>query len=255
MVPIISPVDEFWSMTRPRNLGEQRLRVMLMANLELELVQRVTAHVPEMAGEAIEPSASSWRAIDLGSQAVVSAIEDADRPDEMSLYARRLLGESAVMCQRLVVRQPALRVALTGDSDDGLDASTAVLDEVIGCRGRPLAQDDDRLHALHPALVGHADHGTVGDRVVRADALLDLDRVDVLGRRLDHPGLGADEADRSVGLPSPEVVGVVPPAGEARRVELGAVVVPVHHGRPAGGDLAGLAETPQGQSPRHLRGR
>ena len=131
MVPIISPVDEFWSMTRPRNLGEQRLRVMLMANLELELVQRVTAHVPEMAGEAIEPSASSWRAIDLGSQAVVSAIEAADRPDEMSLYARRLLGESAVMCQRLVGRQPALRVALTGDSDDGLDASTAVLDEVL----------------------------------------------------------------------------------------------------------------------------
>lgn len=130
MVPIISPVDEFWSMTRPRNLGEQRLRVMLVANLELELVQRVTAHVPEMAGEAIEPSASSWRAIDLGSQAVVSAIEDADRPT-MSLYARRLLGESAVMCQRLVVRQPALRVALTGDSDDGLDASTAVLDEVL----------------------------------------------------------------------------------------------------------------------------
>lgn len=131
MVPIISPVDEFWSMTRPRNLGEQRLRVMLMANLELELVQRVTAHVPEMAGEAIEPSASSWRAIDLGSQAVVSAIKDADSADEMSLYARRLLGESAVMCQRLVVRQPALREALTGDSDDGLDASTAVLDEVL----------------------------------------------------------------------------------------------------------------------------
>ena len=35
------------------------------------------------------------------------------------------------MCQRLVVRQPALLVALTGDSDDGLDASTAVLDEVL----------------------------------------------------------------------------------------------------------------------------
>lgn len=131
MVPITSPVDEFWSMTRPRNLGEQRLRVMVVANLELELVQRVIEHVPEIAGETLEPAAALWRVIDLGSQGVVRAIEQADGPDEMSLYARRLLGESAVMSQRLVVRQPALRVALTGESDDNLSASTAVLDEVL----------------------------------------------------------------------------------------------------------------------------
>lgn len=132
MEPIVSPVDEFWAMTRPRSRAEQRLRVMVVASTELEIVQRALAHIPEMAAEAIGPSAPAWRAIDHGSQATVAAIELAGNgSDELSLYARRLLGETAVMCQRVIVRQPALRVALTGGADEELTASTAVLDEVL----------------------------------------------------------------------------------------------------------------------------
>ncbi|MGB3954863.1 MAG: ferritin-like fold-containing protein [Brooklawnia sp.] len=132
MEPIVSPVDEFWAMTRPRSWAEQRLRVMVVASTELEVVQRALTHVPEMAAEAIGSTAAAWRAIDHGSQAAVAAVQlGGNGSDELSLYARRLLGETAVMCQRVIVRQPALRVALTGGMDEELTASTAVLDEVL----------------------------------------------------------------------------------------------------------------------------
>lgn len=132
MEPIISPVDEFWSMTRPRVRVEQRLRVMAVASLELELVQRAQDNVPDIAWEAMEPSAALWRAIDHGSQSTIQAIVDHTRSaDEMSLYARRLLGEAAVMGQRVLMRQEPLRRALTGVLDEDFSASTERLDEVL----------------------------------------------------------------------------------------------------------------------------
>ena len=48
-----------------------------------------------------------------------------------------------------------------------------------------------------------------------AQRALDLGRVDVLGRRLDHPRLRPDERERAVGFAPAEVVGVVPAAAEA----------------------------------------
>lgn len=132
MEPIAGPVDEFWAMTRPRVRVEQRLRVLAVASLELELVQRARDHVPDVVWEAIEPSAGIWRAIDHGSQITMDAIADHSRSvDELSLYARRLLGEAAAMGQRLMIRQAPLRQALTGQPDDDVTVSVAVLDEVL----------------------------------------------------------------------------------------------------------------------------
>ena len=49
----------------------------------------------------------------------------------MSLYARRLLGEAAVMAQRVLLRQEALRQAVVGGSEVASIDSSAVLDEVL----------------------------------------------------------------------------------------------------------------------------
>lgn len=132
MAEIASPVDEFWLMTRPRTPAEGLLRLAAVASLEVELLQHVKAQLGEFDWEAITPSAGLWRAIDHGGQVVVAALGEPGRVgDELSLYARRLLGESAVMCQRLVVRQPALRRALTGQPDFDLSLTSGVLDLVL----------------------------------------------------------------------------------------------------------------------------
>lgn len=132
MEPFVSAVDEFWSMTRPRVAAEQRLRVMVVASLELELLQRLGEHLPDTVREALEPSAGLWRAVDHGAQSTVQA--SAGRGygvDELSLYARRLLGEAAVMAQRVLLRQEALRQAVVGGSEVASMDSSAVLDEVL----------------------------------------------------------------------------------------------------------------------------
>ena len=90
------------------------------------------------------------------------------------------------------------------------DALAAPLDELVGRRARAVDEHDDRLHGLHPDVVGHADHRAVGDGRMGADRVLDLGRIDVLGRRLEHPALRRDERERAVGLEAAEVVGVVP---------------------------------------------
>lgn len=129
--PIVSPVDEFWAMTRPRVAVERLLRVLVVASLELELVQAAEANIPEEAWEVAAPNSGLWRAIDLGAGAVAADMADARNTDELSLYARRTLGEAAVLGQRLLVRQPGLRWALTADDDQDLNASTKALDEVL----------------------------------------------------------------------------------------------------------------------------
>lgn len=129
--PIVSPVDEFWAMTRPRVAVERLLRVLVVASLELELVQVAEENIPEEAWEVAAPDSGLWRAIDLGAGAVAGALADARNADELSLYARRALGEAAVLGQRLLVRQPGLRWALSASDDQDLTSSTVVLDEVL----------------------------------------------------------------------------------------------------------------------------
>src|SRR5690606_13523716 len=99
----------------------------------------------------------------------------------------------------------------------------------------------DGLDALVPAGVGHADDGGLLHGRVALEAALDLGRVDVLGRRLDEARLGPDEADRTVGLPPSQVVGVVPPVAQPLGVEVVAAEVAVHDSGAAGHDLARLA--------------
>lgn len=123
MEPVTSPVNEFWTMTRPRVGVEQYLRVVAVSVFELELAQRAELELTE---------AGLWRAIDHGATRVRAAITDHQRSvDELSLYARRLVGEVAVMAQRLMVRQEPLREALTGQPDEELAAAGAILDQVL----------------------------------------------------------------------------------------------------------------------------
>src|SRR5205823_6818200 len=57
------------------------------------------------------------------------------------------------------------------------------------------AQDDERLHGLAPLLVGHAYHGDLGDGGVLVEAVLDLDRRDVLAAGDDHVLLAIGDDD------------------------------------------------------------
>jgi len=141
MAPLASPVDEFWTMTKPRVQTEERLRLMVLASIELELVQRLADRLPEPARSVLTPAAGLWRAIDHGSSQVLDAINHHTRSvDELSLYARRVLGETVVMAQRLLVREADLRFVLAGEADDELRISTAVLDEVLQSTAARLAQ-------------------------------------------------------------------------------------------------------------------
>src|SRR3990172_9789403 len=51
---------------------------------------------------------------------------------------------------------------------------------------RPSAHDHNRFHRLTPALVGHADHGSIGDRRVLEQYLFHYTGVDVLSAGHDH---------------------------------------------------------------------
>lgn len=139
--PIMSPVDEFWSVTKPRVQVEQRLRLMVVASIELELVLRLEQRLPEPAREILTNATSLWRTIDHGGSQVLAAVEEKTRSvDELSLYARRLLGETVVMAQRLLVRAPDLRIVISGEADDELSVSTAVLHEVLQTTAARLSQ-------------------------------------------------------------------------------------------------------------------
>lgn len=139
--PIVGLVDEFWLMTKPRARAEQWLRVMAVATFELELVQRASDHLCDADWEPVDSAAGLWRAIDHGSQVTLQAISDRSSSiDDLSLYARRLLGETAMLGQRLLVRQQPLRQALTGQPDDEVTVSTAVLGEVLSAVAARLSQ-------------------------------------------------------------------------------------------------------------------
>src|SRR3954453_2974975 len=72
------------------------------------------------------------------------------------------------------IRQPPLR-----------EARSEELAQVIGCRARAVAQHDARERALRPLLVGDRDHRGLGDRGMRHQRVLELDRRDPLAAGLD----------------------------------------------------------------------
>lgn len=139
--PITGPVDEFWQMTKPRAAAEKWVRMLVVASVDLEFVQQGQLHLDEVGWEPAGWVAGLWRIIDQASQAIVQALaESTSSADELSLYARRVVGEAAMLGQRLIVRQSPLRQVLTGQPDDDLNASTAVLGEALGTAAARLSQ-------------------------------------------------------------------------------------------------------------------
>lgn len=127
-----APIDEYWNLTRGRDNVELHIAMMVVGLVELELVDRMIPQLSDSAAELLRDATVSWRIVDLGAQAVVEELaRDPQRLDGLSLYARRVIGEAAVLVQGVVVRRTGLRVALTGDSDDELRATTAVVDEIL----------------------------------------------------------------------------------------------------------------------------
>jgi hypothetical protein len=85
-------------------------------------------------------------------------------------------------------------------------------DDVLLRRPRALAQDDDRLDRLAPALVGHGDHRAIGDRGMSEQRVLNLGRIDVLGAGDDHVLDPVDDVDIAVGVHPASISGVHPTA-------------------------------------------
>lgn len=142
MRPLASPIDEFLAVTAPRVRGEQMVRLLLANSLQLELVGRVLPdQVSETTTEVIAADAGLWRTIDYAASAVLDALGTNQRAaDELSAYARRLLGDATVAGQRLLVREEGLRRALTGQIDPDLIAVTPVLDEMLAASASRLTQ-------------------------------------------------------------------------------------------------------------------
>ena len=127
-----APVDEYWNLTRGRDNVEARIATMVAALVELEVVDRMIPQLSESAAELLGDATVAWQVVDLGAQAVAEELErDPHRVDGLSLYARRVIGEAAVLLQGVVVRRTGLRVALTGEPDDELRATTAVVDQIL----------------------------------------------------------------------------------------------------------------------------
>src|SRR5579883_3039033 len=60
------------------------------------------------------------------------------------------------------------------------------LDELARRQRCALLLDDDRLDRLAPLIVGHADHGDIGDGGMGEERAFDLRGIDVLAARDDH---------------------------------------------------------------------
>ena len=102
--------------------------------------------------------------------------------------------------------------------------------------------DDDRLHGLAPALVGHADDGDLLDLTQRRDHVLDLARVEVVAAADDHVALAVDDRDVAVGVAPPQVAGRRPAVGvDHLGSRPGIVPVATHDDVAAHGDLTDLS--------------
>ena len=99
------------------------------------------------------------------------------------------------------------------------------------------AQHDERLDRLAPLLVGHADDRGLGDGRVLEEAVLDLDRADVLAAGDDHVLLAVGDHDvRAVEVAA--VAGVEPAVDDRLGRLLGLLPVALEHVVGAGEHLA-----------------
>src|SRR3989454_10569336 len=94
------------------------------------------------------------------------------------------------------------------------DVLAAELDDLRSGRRLTGLERDERLGALAPPLVGDRDNGALEHGRVPGDALLDLDRRDVLAARDDDVLLPVAQLDVAVGVPHRDVARVEPPAAE-----------------------------------------
>lgn len=132
MTGYTNPIDEFIAMTTPRSDVQAGLRLMALSSWEIELVNKLD----EPYGEVVAVDAGLWRRVEAGEKVVrETELDDLGR-SAASVYARRLLGEAAVMSQRLVVRQPAFREVLAGGEDEDITTSTQLLDDVLSAVAR-----------------------------------------------------------------------------------------------------------------------
>ena len=92
-------------------------------------------------------------------------------------------------------------------------------------RARPLAQDDDRERPLRPLLVGHRDHGRLGDGLVAHQRVLERDGRDPLAARLDEVLGAVLHLDVAVGMDRDDVAGLEPAVVRPAVGRVGRVVV------------------------------
>jgi hypothetical protein len=101
-----------------------------------------------------------------------------------------------------------------------------------------LAQRDECLGHLAPALVRHADHRRFNHRRMGQQRLLDLDRRDVFAAGDDDVLQPVAQLDVPIGVHHGEVARVKPAAAESPLRGVGIAVVPGHHVVSAHDDLA-----------------
>src|ERR671914_2657675 len=100
------------------------------------------------------------------------------------------------------------------DGGGGLEAGDVLFAEVYDlllARLPALLQDNERLGALAPLLVGHRDNSGLHHRRVLGDGLLDLDGRDVLAAGDDDVLVAVPDLYVPVRVPHGDVPGVVPP--------------------------------------------
>src|SRR5438445_726333 len=95
-----------------------------------------------------------------------------------------------------------------------LDGPAPELDDLRGGRLLPGLGRDEGLGPLAPLVVRDRDHRALEHGRMAGDALLDLDRRDVLAARDDDVLLPVAQLDVAVGMPHRDVAGVKPPAAE-----------------------------------------
>ena len=100
------------------------------------------------------------------------------------------------------------------------------------------AGDDDRVDRLAPAVVGHAEHGGLGDGRVAHQRRLDLERVDVLAARDDHVPRAVEQVEVAVVVGVDDVAGAVPAVDQRLGGLVRAVPVAEHDVRAADPQLA-----------------
>lgn len=127
MSQIASPIDEWIAMTAPKNMAQRHVRLMAALSWEIELL----ANAQSVPDDLPSDDASLWRLFEAAQSLAADACASYDSLDELSVYARRMIGEGAVLAQRLIVRQPEFRMILVGQPDDDLGLSGAFMAELL----------------------------------------------------------------------------------------------------------------------------